>query len=156
MIFVYIGLGVSSVVGCIVFIVSIKKKKMMKEVEQSVKETLASYGEISTNEHHLHVTLNSKTYQILFYYVASAAELTINSKIMWEVRDSSQVKLINQGHFLSSSKPKIVIVFPTVNPIKRYINENEMEFVTYQNMFYNMYIVKPHDLTSLLEVLKNA
>ena len=53
------------------------------------------------------------------------ADLTINSKIIWEIKDSSNTKLFNQTHFLSSSYEKIVIVFPSQVAIKRYINENE-------------------------------
>lgn len=156
MIIIYIGLGVLAFVGIIAFIMSMKKQKTTQQVQQAMRLVLESYGKVTQDHHHLMLTLNGVSYQILFYYVPTAAELTINSKIMWEVRDSSQVKLVNQAHFLSSPKQKIVIVFPTAGPIKRYINENEMEFVSYQNMFYNMYIVKPYELSHLLEVLKDA
>ena len=40
--------------------------------------------------------------------------------------------------------------------VKRYINENEMEFVKYNKMFYDMYVVRHFELENLLKELKDA
>ena len=97
-----------------------------------------------------------KTYQIMYFHVPIQSELTINSTTMWEIRDKGKSELINQQHFLSSTDPKIIIIYPSQGVIKRYINENEMEFVKYNKMFYNMYIVRSFELENLLKELNNA
>lgn len=153
---VYISLG-AILIGIIVYgFVYVHQKKVSETIKNQTNIVLETYGIIKNEHHHTLLDINGITYQILYAYVPSNAELTINSKIMWEIRDSSKPRLINQQHFLSSKYPKIVIVYPSALVIKRYINENEMEFVKYNKMFYDMYVCRHFELETLLKELKDA
>ena len=135
----------------IVGFASFHQKKKSEEIKEITTELLKSYGEFS-HEHKKNLfKINDKTYQILFFYCATNAELTINSKKIWEVRDASKSNLIDQTHFLKTEYPKIVIVYPTTVKIKRYLNENEIEFVSYKKPFYDMYVVRHFELIELLK-----
>jgi hypothetical protein len=130
---------------------SIHQKKKSEEIKVSTIELLKKYGEFSHEHKQDLFRINGKTYHILFFYVPTHAELTINSKKIWEVRDASKSNLIDQTHFLKSNYQKIVIVYPTTVKIKRYINENELEFISYKKPFYDMYVVRHFELDELLK-----
>lgn len=142
----------AAVLGLIIFgmITMDQKKKSQLILEQSKKE-LESYGEVEIKDQKLYFTTQKQTYEVLFYRVGLHHELTINSRTMWEVKDASKPRLINQSAFLSSKYPKLIIVFPTNVVIKRYINENELEFVKYNKPFYDMYVMRHFELRTLLE-----
>jgi hypothetical protein len=126
------------------------QKKKSEEIKASSIELLKTRGEFFHEHKRNLFKINDKTYQILFFYVPTNADLTINSKKIWEVRDASKSNLIDQSHFLKSDYPKIVIVYPTTVKIKRYLNENELEFVSYKKSFYNMYVLRHFELIELL------
>lgn len=156
MIFIYIGLPVLVVFIILYTAQSKAQKKKSEQVREETKKLFEEYGKLSMEHHHLIYETNEKKYNILYYYVPSNQELTINSQTIWEVRTSSKSLIINQKHFLSSPYPKIIIVYPTEMRLKRYINENEMEFITYKRMFHNMYVIKPHELEDLLKEINHA
>jgi hypothetical protein len=156
MIFIYIGIGVVVLMVVGYGFMLAHQKKMYQAVKEDAIKTLQKWGQVRYEHHHLVIDLKDESYQILFYHVPANAELTINSKTMWEVKTSGQTSLINQTHFLSSSLTKMVIVFPTTLKMKRYINENEMEFIVYNKKFHNMYVIRPHELQTLLEELSHA
>lgn len=156
MIFIYIGLPVLVVFLIIYSAQNIHDKKRSEQVKLETKKLFETYGSLHHEHHHEILEINDQKFQILYYMVPQNAELTINSKIIWEVRTASKSMLINQKHFLSSNHPKIVIVYPTEMKMKRYINENEMEFITYKRMFHNMYVIKPTELEDLLKELSHA
>lgn len=156
MIFLYIGLPVIVVFLIIYSGQSLKDKKRNEHIKEHTKKLLETYGKLSTEHHHVIFETHHQKYNILYYNVPINQELTINSKIIWEVRSAGKSVLINQKHFLSSPYPNIVIVYPTQMKMKRYINENEMEFIHYKRMFYNMYMVRPEELEDLLKEICDA
>ncbi|MDY0295288.1 MAG: hypothetical protein RBQ71_05710 [Acholeplasmataceae bacterium] len=156
MIFLYIGLPVLVVFLILYTVQTTLQKKKSEQVKTETRHVLESYGKLQTEHHHLILEINDQKYQILYYVVPVNQELTINSKIIWEIRGSGKSLLVNQKHFLSSPYPKIVIVYPTEMKMKRYINENEMEFITYKRMFYNMYVIRPEELEALLKEISHA
>lgn len=154
--FLYIGLG-AAVLSFVIYVALIThQKKISDTIKQDTQKTLLKYGELKHEHRYDLLKLEDGTYHILYVYVPQNAELTINSKTIWEIRDASKSKLLNQQHFLSSPYPKIVIVYPASQVIKRYINENELEFVKYNKMFYNIYVIRHFELDSLLKELKDA
>jgi len=139
------------VILAVIGFASVHQKKKSEEIKESTIELLKEYGEFSHEHKQNLLKINDKIYQILFFYVPTHAELTINSKKIWEVRDASKSNLIDQTHFLKSNYPKIVVVYPTTVKIKRYLNENELEFVSYKKPFYEMFVVRHFELIELLK-----
>ena len=143
-------IGVISVV-VIAFITWIyMSNKQHKNTKTNVIHILEKYGKVSFDQHKIYFKKDTKTYEILFYRVARTHELTINSKYIWEVHMKGRSVLINQINFLKSDYSKLIIIYPLETKIKRYINENEMEFVNYRDEFYNMRLIKEHELELLL------
>jgi hypothetical protein len=120
-------------------------------IKQDILRLLNEKGQVSSEHGKQFFHINNHTYELLFFYVSLFADLTINSKTIWEIKDSSKSKLVNQSHFLSSPYEKLIIVFPSQVAIKRYINENELVFVKYNEMFNQMFIVRTFELPMLLE-----
>ncbi|PKK93076.1 MAG: hypothetical protein CVV61_06520, partial [Tenericutes bacterium HGW-Tenericutes-6] len=67
-----------------------------------------------------------------------------------EIRDAGSSSLVDQSAFLSSPYKKIIIIYPSTLVIKRYINENEMEFVKINKSFYDMYVLRAFELDQFL------
>lgn len=131
-----------------VFITQTYKSKKIKD---QIYQICQLYGKLTRVNQKDYVEINGTNYQLLFFYVPGQAELTINSRTMWEIKSAAKSNLINQSIFLSSDKPKIVVIYPSTSSIKRYINENELIFVNFNEPFYNMYVVRKHDLEKLFE-----
>jgi c-di-AMP phosphodiesterase-like protein len=127
--------------------------KLRNQIIEKAKETLSKYGKLYQDQKMDLIDINSETYQVLFFNVYQNAELTVNSKTVWEIKSQGKPLIINQSGFLSSNYKKIVIIYPSTYKIKRYINENELEFVQYNKPFYNMYLVRYLELIDLLKEL---
>lgn len=132
------------------FIFLILNKKQKDSVKDEIVELLKQYGSVNIEGKNIEFTTKNKTYRVLFYYVSPNLELTINSKTKWEIRSKTKSLVVDKQHFLSSKLPKLVIIYPTTHPIKRYINENEMVFVKPQEHFYQMNIMLKSDLKNIL------
>jgi hypothetical protein len=138
--------------GVIFYLLYHSKRKNDKEKDLSA--ILEAHGTLTLENKKLLYEINEEIYEIIFFYVPFNGELTINSKTMWEVRTGYQTRLINQKTQLSSSYKKIVVIYPTQQRLKRYINENELVFIHYTDFFYNMYVLSADDLEKLIvEVL---
>ena len=67
-----------------------------------------------------------------------------------QIRSNTSSKLIR---IVKTDLPKIIIVYPCNGKLKRYINENEMEFITYKDYFWGMHVCKLNDLDNLKKYL---
>ncbi len=142
--------GVLALGIAIYFILLILYKKKSDSIKEEVLTLLKEYGTVSFNGKKILFSTKKTNYQILFYYVPLFAELTINSKTKWEINKGGTSQLIDQSSFLSSDKEKLVIIYPTTVQIKRYINENEMVFISPNNHFYHMHLIFKSELKNIL------
>ncbi len=127
------------------------RQKQFKETISKTKDQLNMHGKVIERDKKIYWMHEEQKYQILFFYVPLHAELTINSRSIWEIKDGSGSKLVDQTVFLSQNSPKIIIIFPTTQPLKRFINENEMVFIKPEDYFYDMHVISFHNLNLLLE-----
>jgi len=143
---------IAGALGLIAYVlIKVHQLKIGKEFKQKSIALFNQYGIYYKDQKIEYFKTNEKTYQVLFFSLHHNHELTVNSKIMWEVKGQGKPILINQSEFLKLDKEKIVIVFPSTSKIKRFINENELEFVSYNQMFYKMYLVRFMELEILLK-----
>ncbi|PKK88856.1 MAG: hypothetical protein CVV62_01700 [Tenericutes bacterium HGW-Tenericutes-7] len=132
-----------------IFIVLDRKK--LEIIKMNTVTLFETYGKIKyENKRMLFITQN-ETYEVLYFGMSRNAELTINSRTMWEVINAGTSKVIDQTVFLASKYPKIVIVYPSTQVIKRYINENEMVFVKPQDQFYDLRLIRDFELDTILK-----
>ncbi len=125
----------------------IRNKTRGNMIIDETTEIMYKYGTYDKDNQIL--ALKDETYHIIYFKVPRQAELIINSPKIWEVRSSFGQKLYDQTRILSNPGKKIVIIYPDVQPIKRYINENEMVFVK-KTFFNQMYIIPIYELENLL------
>ncbi|MBE0700618.1 MAG: hypothetical protein IH571_02920 [Acholeplasmataceae bacterium] len=144
-----IGIVITATILFFIYDFQLKKKKKAKEAHMI--DIINQYGKIEHRGHKIYFTTPKQTYQVLFYYIPVNGDLTINSKIVWEIRSSSKNILVDQRHFLSGEMTKLVIVYPTSVVIKRYINENEMVFVKATDRFHNMHVIRHFELDGVLK-----
>ncbi|TVP85747.1 MAG: hypothetical protein EA375_03210 [Acholeplasmataceae bacterium] len=128
-----------------------KNKQKKARVQQEAVALLKSFGSVIEEAGRTLFETKRGIYKVLFYHIPLNAELTINSKIKWEIRLMGRSTLVDMSRFLSGPEAKLVIVFPITQPIKRYINENEMTFVKAEDRFHNMHVVRLFELRSMLE-----
>jgi hypothetical protein len=126
----------------IIFLFLYINLKQKQKIKTETIKILEKHGKVSIKNKHLLFYKEDRIYEILFYKIAMHHELTINSKIFWEIHTKAGSQLINQTSFLSSHYQKIIILYPITTKIKRFINENEMVFVDYHDVFFNMRLVK--------------
>jgi hypothetical protein len=134
-------------------LIKVHHHQIKLDIINKSKELLSKYGILYQDNKLDLIDIKDKTYQVLFFNVHPNQELTINSKTIWEIKSQGKPLLINQTSYLSSNYLKIVIIFPSTFKIKRYINENELEFVQFQNLVYNMHLVRYLELDELLKEL---
>jgi hypothetical protein len=132
-------------------VLTLIQKKKNDQIKAESINLLKKYGHLDTTGHKTIFTMHEKSWQVLFFHVPANQDLTVNSKTIWEIRDASKSRLINQTQFLSSPNPKLVIIFPSTLVIKRYINENELVFVKYNQPFYNMNLIRHFELEAFLK-----
>lgn len=119
--------------------------------QQAIYEIIEKYGEFDINNMSLHI--NDEMYKVILFKIPHG-ELTINSPMIWETHGSRGQRLIHMDQYLKTPEKKIVIVYPSVSPIKRFINENEMVFVKH-SFFLNMYVIRSIELEDFLKKLRD-
>jgi hypothetical protein len=144
-----IVITIMMVAGFLIFQIMHKKLRTNKELE--IISVLSQYGKVVTLGKKHFFEYNQKEIEIVFFYLPMQSELTINSKTMWEVKTMHKSKLINQSLLTSSNHLKWVIIYPSNQPIKRYINENELVFVKPEDTFYNLQMMHADALEQFLK-----
>lgn len=142
MIFVYIG--VPFIVLLIVGYLYNKQKD--DKLKKQIHALLNQYGVL---QHHQY-EIKNQTFDIHYFKVGVNEELVINSPIVWEIHGGTGSRLIDQKH-LKDHREKLIIVYPSKQPIKRFINEHEMVFVNHASHFNHMHVVKLDELELFLK-----
>lgn len=140
--YILIIVAIIIIAGTIIFINMKQKQKVRSESVEMLKQ----YGKVIFNDKQILFETKKDVYEILFYKIALNHELTINSKLIWEIHTNTKSQLINQSSFLSSKYKKIVILYPIATKIKRFINENEMVFIDFRDVFFDMRLIKISEL----------
>ena len=128
-------------------------KKRQKEQKNAILELFKAVGTVTQVHNKTIFKTMKNTFEIVFFKVPANAELTFNSKTVWEIKTAYQTKLFNDILLSNPKLPKIIIVYPSTQRIKRYINENELEFITYHHMFDDKYVVKKDEIDLFLKTL---
>jgi hypothetical protein len=139
--------------GFVVYFLMLRRLKKAKEAE--FISLLNHYGSVEEIEDKTILTLNSETYQVVFFYVPFQGELTINSKTIWETKVGRHVTFTNQTDLVNAPLKKLVIVYPSAQKLKRFINENELVFIKHDDLIHNMHIVLGEELSLFLEAKTN-
>lgn len=143
--------AVSALSLAIYFIFIVLAKQKLERIKLETITYLSLYGEVHREGKKIFFKSSKKEYQVLFCNVSVKGELVINSRTKWEIIDAGKSRLLDQSSFLESANPKIIIVYPAAQVIKRYINENEMVFVKPSDFFYDMHVIRSIELQDVLK-----
>lgn len=127
------------------------KKKYIGNI---IKE-LEKYGDVNyvkEKAYDLIYKINEKEVYIKFVYLGNDKDFSLNSPAHFEVKGSRKPYLINTGGFENINKDKALLVFPPPKKIVKYINENEVVFVKYDEKAFDFYLFTSDELDKLKEV----
>ena len=115
-----------------------------KKTNQRIKNELKKFGS-------LHNDVLKKNGYLFHVYIINApknAEVTINSIINVQVNNGVNNKL----YTLKNTKiPRLIIINGNEGRLKRYLNENEMVFITKDDFFWNMYVIRTNQIESFFQ-----
>lgn len=135
----------------IIFTGSLINKMQSKKIKKAILEKLSNKGLIYLKDKKHFFKINGTEYEIIFYYLNTKTELSVNSPKIWEEKGASN-NLVDQSKLTKSPFKKIIIVYPSTNRILRYINENEVEFID-TKFTYNFYLITYNKIDELLKKL---
>lgn len=127
------------------------KKNKEKNVKEQTKKILSQYGHVYENNKQLWFDYNEKTYELIFQYIPVNREFSINSPTTWQVYTTPST-FIDQAKLVLTKHLKIVVIYPNEEKIKRYINESDIEFVRFKQV-YTYYPVLFKDLETFITEL---
>lgn len=140
-----------AVLAAILFFIYLKVAiaKRKKRLVLETLDVLSDYGDVERSDDSIRFKTEKACYDVIFFHVPHGAELTVNSKTVWEIAQYGRSKLIRQD--LTGEQKRLIILYPAETIPKRYINENEMVFVRSDEPFYNTYLVRKSELETLLK-----
>ncbi|NLK11967.1 MAG: hypothetical protein GX312_00040 [Candidatus Phytoplasma sp.] len=148
----YIILSISITLFLLIFLLFLIIKRIDKKRVTQITLILEKYGDLKKQKKkNYEYNLNGETYHLLLWKVSNMGEIIFNSPTIWEINNFSSLKRVDQTQFASKKQKKIVVIYPFNGQIKRWRNENELEFVSPDVPFWNMKIIKHTELEKTLK-----
>lgn len=122
------------VIVLILILLKLYNKKVKQNIMNKTIEILNNFGEVKQQNNSFYFLKNNIEYRLYFQFIPKNKEVSINSKNTWEIIDHPS-KFINQDKLNQDDSNKIVVIFPTTERIKRYINESDVEFLGFKKVY---------------------
>lgn len=150
-----IGLSLIVVTFVVVYLfIYFNKQKQIRIIKEKLTE-VGKIKEVKTSAFDLVLTVNEKKVAVKILFLSGNKELSINSNRHWQVDASTKkLKLLKTGGFERLKEPKILVVFPPLKKVVKYINENEVVFVNYNELCFDFYLFKVNEIDKIKEVIK--
>lgn len=146
----YLILTIVLLVFIILTIYILQKLRDYKN-KQKIISILKKYGDLKdTKKNQYQYHYKDETYTLLLWKVPNIGQVTFNSDRIWEVSNFSKPNRINQTKFIQEPFKKMVILYPYSGELKRWRNENELEYIHPDKPIWNMYIIKEEQLETVL------
>lgn len=111
-----------------------------KALKNTVIKSLDALAVLEQNGSRMILHTSQGTYDVAFFRVPLQAELTINSIRTFEISSFRKTTRVTTDRLWDKSVMTLVVVYPSLHPIKRFINENEMVFTAVEKPFDNIRI----------------
>lgn len=143
-------IGGALIIIIIVLIVGqIIKQKQLNEILRKLEE-IGEVKKVKKNSYDVILIVNKQRIYVKFLYVGKTKELSINSFRHWQIDSSSKkLNLLNTGGFERLIQPKILLVYPKPKKIVKYINENEVVFVKYDEQCFDFYLFTKDEIDKI-------
>ncbi len=139
------------VILVIVIFVFLYARHQKRTLRMSVINTLDALADLHEVEGKLVLKTKQATYDVCLFHVPSQAELTINSIKVFEVSSFRQHTYVKTEGLWDRQTLTLIVVYPSLHPIKRFINENEMVFTRLETTFDNIKIGTLPDIERALK-----
>ncbi|XMB85074.1 hypothetical protein RJG79_06510 [Mycoplasmatota bacterium WC44] len=144
----------------IITIPILRKKKVIKELLSNNKLNVSLSNE---KIYDLVIEIEKRKYLVKVLVLPNNSVLQINSKKYWQLNSGYTNKpgsipknkriLTELSGFLKlEEEKKIIILYPGIRHIKKYINESEMKFVNNGELVHGIYVINYNELDSLIEI----
>ncbi len=118
--------------------------------KQKIYESLEKFGRLDADGPFFKFHYNNEKYYLLILKVHRNAKFSFNSKIVWELFQGSQRKLMDQKIFGNLPGKKIVVIYPHAGPFMRYEDEHNIVFTKPNERFWDMYVMAANDIEETL------
>lgn len=125
-------------------LIAMKHKKMVVGKLNS----LGAIKEVKSRTHDFEITYEGQEYKIKLLYAPGAVEVSFNSKRHWQIFTTSNKKMAETNGFYDLEGKKLLVIYPNPGKIVRYINENEIVFVTPQMDVFGMNVIHSDQIES--------
>lgn len=146
------GVILALVITGLVFIyLFFEKRKHINNIKEKLKEI----GQITLSNNKAYdviLKINNKEIYIKFLYLGGHKDLSINSPAHFEVKFRGRSTMFKTGGFENIKEDKVLLVFPPPNRILKYINENEVVFVKYNEKCFDFYLFTSDEIDKIKEV----
>jgi hypothetical protein len=166
------------IIGFVIFLIfviikniitsKIKYKKLYDFMEQFSYEKDYKFSQVKNHNYDFLLENNKNHIYIKFVYVPHNSCITINSKDTWKLsygRKNNPGKGYPNHRYLTElqsflnwnidkeNSHKIILVYPKIDKIQRYLNESEIEIINYRDKFYGYRVMSLIDFESHFEDL---
>lgn len=147
----YIAPGLLVLSGIVFLSIYLTEQRKLKAEKKDYLTLLSTYGTLKEENGRYFFNMHGEDVEICFFILKQNEELILNSRVMWEIFRMKKAMIVDQTEFLSGPLIKWIIIYPSTAFIKRYINENEMEFLKPEDVIYDYQIISGFDLERFLK-----
>lgn len=144
------GVIVVIIVLIIYIILFINKKNLTNEVIEELKK-LGKLDKSSSKAYDYLLNFDDKKVYIKLIYLKGYHTLSINSKRHWQAFKNSG-HMLKTGGFENIRANKVLLVFPPPKKVIKYINENEVVFVKYDEKVFDFHLFTSKEINNILDV----
>lgn len=150
----YVGVIGAAIIALGFFIaLKINKKRTRKKVLEKLGE-VGTVKNFNNKAFDCILTIKGIKIFVKVLLLGRTKELSFNSKRHWQVDSTTKkLSLLKTGGFEKLKKPKILLLYPMPETVVKYINENEVVFVQYDEMCFDFYVFDLKEITNIEEVL---
>lgn len=121
------------------------------QLRQNIHEVLEQFGKLDADGQFFKYQYKNEVYYLLIMKVPKNARFTFNSKVVWEIYQGSQSRLLDLKVFGNLPGKKIVVVYPNQGPYLRYEDEQNIVYTKPDIRFWNMNVFAAHELEEILK-----
>lgn len=134
--------------------INLFERSGVRRAQKKVLNKIARVTPVQKNGKRYYINIDGKDIELIFFGLKAKEVLTINSPTVMEVDRGINKKPLLINYNYSSGCFKWLLIVPSLNRVRRAINESEIEFVTYQTEFNNFRVIREDEIDKLLEEVK--
>lgn len=146
---------IAGVLFLLLILLFFSEKLMYYKRKKKIIEKLKEHGTLEKEGHYYYLIIGERQYQIFFKVMKNNEYLTINSHKMMQIDTNRDKRPLLIKYNYSGPPFKILILYPGLTRVKRAINENEVVFITHEDVLYdNFKVVREVEIDDFIKTIK--